>query len=97
MAPEVCDQAFRFFDHICSCKTKDEFNDGMDKLQLLFPSLTDYLRYEVYEFRSLSTETFSGKSLTLDYYATSLAESANVIAMKRNNRGFTGEFKKSVT
>jgi hypothetical protein len=47
MAPEVRDQALQFFDHICSYKTEDEFNDGMDKLQLLFPSLTDYLRHEV--------------------------------------------------
>jgi hypothetical protein len=51
----------------------------MDKLQLLLPSLTDYLRHEIYEFRSFFTEAFRGKSFTLDYCATSLAESAMIV------------------
>jgi hypothetical protein len=50
VAPEVYDQTPRFFDYICSRKTEDQFNDGMDKLQLLLPSLPDSLRYEIYEF-----------------------------------------------
>jgi hypothetical protein len=79
VALEVRDQALRLFDHICSRKTEDEFNDGMYKLQHLLPNRTDSLRHEIYEFRSLFTEGFRGKSFILDYRATSLGKSANAM------------------